>query len=249
MVNPARLTRLLPRICRSPSSITTSFLPRRFPTAIPATSRSFHPCGSDSRHAGFRREHEHQQQQQQQQQPLRDELITSEPTRGETSTDHSIADPPVDTFSSLNVYEDILPPGSAIETIYDDGFIFSSGVRFFDGSGALMVQGEVFRWRPVERGGVEEEKALRTGVLELGEEVWGALDVVTPKPELLVVGTGRRTLLLSKKDRARITEMGMRMDVMDTTHAAAQYNLLATERSPMNVAAALMVDAFGDRKA
>jgi len=43
--------------------------------------------------------------------------------------------------------------------------------------------------------------------------------------------------------------MGMRMDVMDTTHAAAQYNLLATERSPMTVAAALMADAFGDRKA
>jgi len=66
--------------------------------------------------------------------------------------------------------------------------------------------------------------------------------------ELLIIGTGRRTLLLSKGDRARITEMGMRMDVMDTTHAAAQYNLLATERSPMDVAAALMVDAFGDLK-
>jgi len=188
MVNPARLTRLLPRIRRSPSSITTSFLPCRFPAAVPATSRNFHPCGSDSRHAGFRREHEHQPQQQQQQQqqqqlqPLRDDLITSEPTRGETSTDRFVADPPVDTFSSLNVYGDILPPGSAIETIYDDGFIFSSGVRFFDGSGALMVQGEVFRWQPVERGGVEEEQALRTGVLELGEEVWGALDVVAPKP-------------------------------------------------------------------
>lgn len=266
----ARLTRvqLLPRISRS------SLLPRLIPASLPAISRNFHPCGPQHhRHAGFRREHE----QYQRQQPVAHEPITSESTRGETTTDRSVEDPPVDTFSSLNVYEDIPPPGSAIETIYEDGFIFSSGVRFFDGSGALMLQGEVFRWRPAERGGIEEDTALRTGVLELPEDVWGALDVVSPKPgmeiptpslpssissppshhgltydgwaELLIVGTGRRTLLLSKKDRARITEMGMRMDVMDTTHAASQYNLLATERSPMDVAAALMVDAFGSRRA
>jgi NADH dehydrogenase [ubiquinone] 1 alpha subcomplex assembly factor 3 len=53
---------------------------------------------------------------------------------------------------------------------------------------------------------------------------------------------------LSKGDRARLTELGIRMDVMDTTHAAAQYNLLATERSPGVVAAALLVDEFGTSK-
>jgi len=170
MGSSARLTRQLPRIR------TTSLLPRRSPTPLPAISRNFHPCGHLHRHAGFRREHEHQRR------PLEHQPIAEESARGETSTDRSIADPPVDTFSSLNVYEGIPPPGSAVETIYEDGFIFSSGVRFFDGSGALMVQGEVFRWRPAERGAVEEEKAKRTGVLELGKEVWGALDVVSPKP-------------------------------------------------------------------
>ena len=59
------------------------------------------------------------------------------------------------------------------------------------------------------------------------------------------MGTGRKTLLLSKDNRSRITEMGIRMDVMDTSHAASQYNLLATERPLGQIAAALLVDGFG----
>lgn len=63
----------------------------------------------------------------------------------------------------------------------------------------------------------------------------------------MIVGTGKHTLMLSKKDRSRLTELGIRMDVMDTTHAAAQYNLLSTERSKGEIAAAMLVDEFGAR--
>lgn len=55
-------------------------------------------------------------------------------------------------------------------------------------------------------------------------------------------------MLLSPKDRDRITELGIRMDVMDTAHAAAQYNLLATERVGGEIAAALLADEFGAKK-
>ena len=51
--------------------------------------------------------------------------------------------------------------------------------------------------------------------------------------------------MLSPRDRSRITELGIRMDVMDTANASALYNLLATERSGGEIAAALLVDAFG----
>jgi len=134
-----------------------------------------------------------------------------------------------------------------VETVYADGFLFSSGVRFRDGSGALLIHNEAFKWRPAERGSRVEQEAVRKGILELGPEVWGLLDIVHPKPELLIVGTGYRTLMLSNADRGRIMEMGLRMDVMDTTHAASQYNLLATERPQGQIAAALLVDSFGSR--
>ncbi|CCX30724.1 hypothetical protein FPQ18DRAFT_341808 [Pyronema domesticum] len=156
--------------------------------------------------------------------------------------------PTLDIISNLNVYSDIPAPASAIDTIYDDGFTFTSGLTFTDGSGCILIHNEAFKWRPTVKGDEIEAKAMKTGILELGKEVWGLLDVVTPKPELLIVGTGKRTLMLSKEDRERITELGIRMDVMDTTHAAAQYNLLATERPNGQVAAALLVDAFAEVK-
>jgi uncharacterized protein len=53
--------------------------------------------------------------------------------------------------------------------------------------------------------------------------------------------------MLSNADRDRIMEMGLRVDIMDTTHAASQYNLLATERPQGQIAAALLVDSFGSR--
>lgn len=153
---------------------------------------------------------------------------------------------PLDTFSSLNVLASAPPPASAVETIFDDGFLLSNGQRIRRG-GALLVHAEAFEWRPAVRGSDAERRAVQQGTLELGPEAWGLLDVVHPKPEMLIVGTGRRTLLLSKKDRDMITELGIRMDVMDTAHAAAQYNMLATER-PGQIAAALMEDEFGNPK-
>ncbi|KAI5779974.1 hypothetical protein EDC01DRAFT_710842 [Geopyxis carbonaria] len=148
-------------------------------------------------------------------------------------------------FSELNVLGSVPPPASAIEAIYDDGFLVSNGVQFRDGSGVMLIHDEAFKWRPVIRKSSVEEKAIKTGQLELGKKVWGMLDVLHPKPELLIIGTGKRTLQLSKIDRDTITELGIRIDAMDTSHAAAQYNLLATERPKGQIAAALLVDQFG----
>lgn len=80
------------------------------------------------------------------------------------------------------MYSDLPEPASAVETIYNDGFLFTSGASFHDGSGAFMVHNEAFKWRPAEVGSEIEAKALKTGVLELAEEAWGMLDVVHPKP-------------------------------------------------------------------
>jgi hypothetical protein len=85
------------------------------------------------------------------------------------------------TFSDLDVLGDIPPPASSVAIVYNDAFLFSNGVRIQDGSGAMLVQNEVFKWRPTERGSEVEKKAIETGQLELGD-VWGMLDVVHPKP-------------------------------------------------------------------
>lgn len=45
---------------------------------------------------------------------------------------------------------------------------------------------------------------------------------------------------ISPKVRRYINSLGIRVDIQDTRNAAAQYNLLATERGIGNVAAALV---------
>lgn len=45
---------------------------------------------------------------------------------------------------------------------------------------------------------------------------------------------------ISPKTRQRINNLGIRIDIQDTRNAAAQFNLLATERGVESVAAALV---------
>ncbi|TGZ84316.1 hypothetical protein EX30DRAFT_369604 [Ascodesmis nigricans] len=166
------------------------------------------------------------------------------PKDGESTPPQS----PANVFSELDVMSGVPTPGSAVETVAENGFVLSNGTRWNDGSGAMLLHNEAFKWRAAERSSEIEHKALKTGILELPDTVWGILEVIHPKPELLIVGTGNKSLMLSVKDRNRLTELGIRMDVMDTSNAAAQYNLLSTERSGMEIAAALLVYGFGKRK-
>jgi len=57
---------------------------------------------------------------------------------------------------------------------------------------------------------------------------------------LLILGLGKEMRPLSPNTRARINGLGIRVDIQDTRNAAAQFNLLATERGVGNVAAALI---------
>jgi hypothetical protein len=51
---------------------------------------------------------------------------------------------------------------------------------------------------------------------------------------------------ISPKTRGYINSLGIRVDIQDTRNAAAQFNLLATERGVGSVAAALIPLGFKD---
>jgi NADH dehydrogenase [ubiquinone] 1 alpha subcomplex assembly factor 3 len=51
---------------------------------------------------------------------------------------------------------------------------------------------------------------------------------------------------VSPETRRHITELGMRVEVLDTRNAAAQFNLLATERGVRDIAAALIPIGWKD---
>lgn len=100
----------------------------------------------------------------------------------------------------------------------------------------------------------------KKGQFEVDQTVWGLLDLVWPRPgrfrffsvvfwfgmlidlttDLLIVGTGSSIIPLSLETKRHINTHGIRVEVLDTRNAAAQFNLLATERGVSEVAAALI---------
>jgi uncharacterized protein len=58
--------------------------------------------------------------------------------------------------------------------------------------------------------------------------------------DLLIIGTGSQVIPVSPATRKHINDLGIRLEVQDTRNAAAQFNLLATERGVQQVAAAMI---------
>ncbi|KAI6100223.1 DUF498-domain-containing protein [Pisolithus croceorrhizus] len=104
-----------------------------------------------------------------------------------------------------------------------DGLILSGPVVFLDG--------KVFLW-DVPNGGFSSRWEGWTN------EHWSLFEVVVPKPEILVFGTGARVEFVPPRVRSYITGLGIQLDVMDTRNASSTYNLLAEEGR--RVAAALL---------
>ncbi|KAF4637971.1 hypothetical protein G7Y89_g99 [Cudoniella acicularis] len=160
--------------------------------------------------------------------------------RGPPSTEDTQTD-----FSSLNVLGNTPAPSTSIDACAWDGFHLDSGVKVVGGKGVLLVNGEVFEWCPwltAGKGKGEGEMKLvnEKGQWEVGEEAWGLLGLVWPKPDLLILGLGKEMRPISPKTRQYINSLGIRVDIQDTRNAAAQFNLLATERGVGSVAAALI---------
>lgn len=162
-------------------------------------------------------------------------------------------------FAALNVLSNTPVPTTAVDSCMDDGFALDSGLKV-TGAGLLLLSGEAFKWKPwvqegrkegtIGAGGVgDDNKGVHSmggklrnqkGQFHVSKQAWGLLDLVWPKPDLLVIGTGARILPLSPETRQHISELGIRVEVQDTRNAAAQFNLLATERGVQQIAAALV---------
>lgn len=113
----------------------------------------------------------------------------------------------------------------------------------------MLVAGEAFAWNPwLARGDGREGLLNSRGQWEVGDESWGVLGLIWPKPDLLILGMGARLAPLSPATRAYINSLGIRLDIQDTRNASAQFNLLATERGVGNVAAAMIPVGFGEAK-
>ncbi|KAI9158911.1 NADH dehydrogenase [ubiquinone] 1 alpha subcomplex assembly factor 3 [Paramyrothecium foliicola] len=153
--------------------------------------------------------------------------------------------PPPTNFGDLDVLGNTPPPATSVDVCMSDGFGLNSGVTITDGNGALLVNGEAFVWRPWEAKG-SMELANKKGQFELPAEAFGVFDLIWPRPDLLIIGVGKSNMPLSPQTRKCISDLGMRVEMLDTRNAASQFNLLATERGVSEVAAALIPIGWED---
>ncbi|KAJ6074547.1 uncharacterized protein N7446_002324 [Penicillium canescens] len=146
-------------------------------------------------------------------------------------------------FAALNVLGNIPAPTTAIDATLDSGFHLNNGVKVTGGDGLLLVGGEAFAWRPwkaVE--GAKDDRDAKDnminakGQFELDESVWG----VGLWRNMLILGLGASMFPLSPETKRHINSLGIRVDILDTRNAAAQFNLLATERGVTEIAAAMI---------
>jgi NADH dehydrogenase [ubiquinone] 1 alpha subcomplex assembly factor 3 len=104
--------------------------------------------------------------------------------RGPVSEENTQTD-----FGSLNVLGSTPAPSTSIDACLWDGFHLNSGVKIVGGSGVLLVAGEAFGWRPWEAGTTGKDGGMgkmrllnEKGQWEVGDDAWGLLGLVWPKP-------------------------------------------------------------------
>jgi NADH dehydrogenase [ubiquinone] 1 alpha subcomplex assembly factor 3 len=173
-------------------------------------------------------------------------------------------------FRALDVLRNTVAPATSIDACTSDGFALNNQVRI-TGSGIVLVGGEAFRWWPWAREGDVQDREVMKGKLlnakgqwEVHPESWGVLELVYPKPgmlvctcmlafadiivDLLIIGTGPTVIPIAPAVRKYLNDLGMRLEIQDTRNASAQFNLLATERGVGQVAAALIPIGWKESK-
>lgn len=98
--------------------------------------------------------------------------------RGPTSSETTQTD-----FNQLDVLGNTPIPSTNIDACLWDGFHLNNGVKITEGAGVLLVAGEAFSWRPWETDILGSKRLLNDkGQWEVGDDAWGVLGMVWPKP-------------------------------------------------------------------
>lgn len=67
-----------------------------------------------------------------------------------------------------------------------------------------------------------------------------SVGIVANSLDLLIIGMGESMFPLSPETKKHINALGIRIEILDTRNAAAQFNMLATERGVSEIAAAMI---------
>jgi len=131
----------------------------------------------------------------------------------------------LNTGGLTNLYDEAQAPALQVRNVSESGIELKDGLVY--ASACILFGGQSFVWRVPAQPWVE-----------WSSEAFEIFSVVSPKPELLLLGTGKSLLLPPPSIREYLRKAGISMDVMDTRNACSTFNLLSEEGR--KVAAALL---------
>mmetsp|Transcript_27167 Transcript_27167/g.52972 ORF Transcript_27167/g.52972 Transcript_27167/m.52972 type:complete len:282 (+) Transcript_27167:330-1175(+) len=124
-------------------------------------------------------------------------------------------------FDAMNMLGGSAEPGRTIvESYTQDGFVVNQ--TFVEGA-AILLPRMIVHWNVTEMSDITFESL-------------SILRIMQDKPEMLLVGTGRRVQRLPSELIDQIKKMGLQMEVMDSINAVATFNVLNEEGRQVVVA-------------
>ncbi|KAF9578808.1 hypothetical protein BGW38_005222 [Lunasporangiospora selenospora] len=160
----------------------------------------------------------------------------------------------------MNMFDDKDSRTVTITVCTKHGFVTTEAITLQ--GPVLCIGGQVFLWDVYKEGGAIDQMIKATSatggagasnasssplparsILEnmdeaTAKDIFKVFEVMSPRPEILIVGTGKTFAPLSPAVRSVIRNLGIQVDMMSTANAAATYNMLAEEGR--EVAAALL---------
>jgi NADH dehydrogenase [ubiquinone] 1 alpha subcomplex assembly factor 3 len=138
-----------------------------------------------------------------------------------------------------NILASDIPPPVVVQSVSTE-----EGIKLADGlvlkGPAIFLEGKVFLWDVPSLSSAGGSKAT-TGTQSWSgwnEKYFEIFEVVVPRPEILLLGTGKTIAQPPPSIRQYINQLGIQLDVMDSSNASSTYNLLSEEGR--RVAAALL---------
>ncbi|KAF9911697.1 hypothetical protein BX616_010519 [Lobosporangium transversale] len=153
----------------------------------------------------------------------------------------------------MNMFNDKESKTVTITACTKHGFVTTEAITLQ--GPVLCIGGQVFLWDIFKESGAiaqslekssdsaqklnsSQRSIFETIDEKTAQEIFKIFELMNPRPEILVIGTGKAFAPLSPAIRSVIRNLGIQVDMMSTANAAATYNMLAEEGR--DVAAALL---------
>jgi len=163
------------------------------------------------------------------------QILQAPSGKGETSSN------PADLFKKNDILMYSDKPINYIESVKENGFYLSNHLLITSpDSQGRIIGGLLYQTESLEVDFTNAYKIINGFIVEFDEsEVLHIFSKLHPKPEIVVVGLGKKSRMLSEANRRFFSNLGIQLETGDSNNAAQIFDLLATERP--NVIAALLL--------